>query len=75
MDGSGGAEKERILRHKFVVPAASGILGPRLELVNKPSCDCIGVSSLAVSRIRDLGHNKLTIKETKIGRVQPLPNL
>ena len=32
-------------------------LGPRVELVNKPSCDCIGVGSLAVSGIRDLGHN------------------
>ena len=39
----------------------SGVLGPRLELVNKPSCDCIGVGSLAVSRIRDLGHNKYII--------------
>ena len=36
----------------------SGALGPKLELVNKPSCDCIGVGSLAVSRIRNLGHNK-----------------
>ncbi|CAD7685965.1 unnamed protein product [Nyctereutes procyonoides] len=30
---------------------------PRLELVNKPLCDCISVGSLAVSWIRDLGHN------------------
>ncbi|CAD7679612.1 unnamed protein product [Nyctereutes procyonoides] len=35
----------------------SGILGPKLELVNKPLCVCIGVSSLVVSRIHDLGHN------------------
>ena len=35
----------------------SGILGPKLELVNKPSCVCISVGSLVVSRIRNLGHN------------------
>ena len=35
----------------------SGILGPKLELVNKPSCTCIGVGSLVVSQIRNLGHN------------------
>ena len=32
-------------------------LGPGLELVNKPSCVCIGVGSSVVSRIRNLGHN------------------
>ncbi|CAD7683223.1 unnamed protein product [Nyctereutes procyonoides] len=37
--------------------AVSGILGPKLELVNNPSCVCIGVGSLVVSRIRNLGHN------------------
>ena len=36
----------------------SGALGPRLKLVNKPSCVCIGVGSSVVSRIRDLGHNR-----------------
>ena len=36
-----------------------GILGPKLELVNKTSCVCIGVGSSVVSRIRDLGHNVL----------------
>ena len=35
----------------------SGVLGPKLELVNKPSCVCIGVDSLLVSWIRNLGHN------------------
>ena len=34
----------------------SGILGPKLELVKKPSCVCIGVGSSVVSRIRNLGH-------------------
>ena len=33
------------------------ILGPTLELVNKPLCTCIGVGSLVVSQIRNLGHN------------------
>ena len=37
--------------------AVSGILGPKLELANKPSCACNGVGSSVVSRIRDLGHN------------------
>ena len=37
--------------------AVSGALGPKLELVNKPSCVCIGVGSSVVSRIRNLGHN------------------
>ena len=37
----------------------SGILGPRLELVNKPSCTCIGVGSLVVFRILNLGHNRI----------------
>uniref|UniRef100_A0A8C0JK85 Monoacylglycerol lipase ABHD12 n=1 Tax=Canis lupus dingo TaxID=286419 RepID=A0A8C0JK85_CANLU len=48
--------------YQFIGPspcsAVSGVLGPKLELVNKPSCVCIGVGSLVVSRIRDLGHNK-----------------
>ena len=35
----------------------SGILGPKLELVNKPSCVCISVGSLVVSQIRNLEHN------------------
>ena len=39
--------------------AVSGILGPKLELVNKPSCVCVGVGSLVVSRIRYLGHNNV----------------
>ena len=38
----------------------SGILGPKLELVNKPSCVCIGVGSLVVSQIRNLGHNRMS---------------
>ncbi|CAD7668002.1 unnamed protein product [Nyctereutes procyonoides] len=37
--------------------AVSGTLGPKHKLVNKTSCVCIGVGSLVVSRIRDLGHN------------------
>ena len=37
--------------------AALGILGPKLELVIKPLCDYIGVGSLVVSRIRNLGDN------------------
>ncbi|CAD7673699.1 unnamed protein product [Nyctereutes procyonoides] len=37
--------------------AVTGILGPKLELANKPSCACIGVSSLVVSQIRNLEHN------------------
>ena len=37
--------------------AVSGILGPKLELVKKPSCVCIGVGSWGLSRICYLGHN------------------
>ncbi|CAD7675109.1 unnamed protein product [Nyctereutes procyonoides] len=37
--------------------AVSGALGPKPELVNKPSCVCIGVGSSVLSRIRNLGHN------------------
>ena len=35
----------------------SGILRPTLQLVNKPSCVCISVGFLVVSRIHNLGHN------------------
>ena len=44
----------------------SGALGPRLQLVNQPSCVCIGVGSSVVSRIRDLGHNKFRSNQAKI---------
>ena len=37
--------------------AVSGTLGPKLELVKKPSCVCIGVGSWGLSRICYLGHN------------------
>ena len=33
-----------------------GILGPKLDLINKPSCVCIGVGSSVVSQICNLGH-------------------
>ena len=39
--------------------ALSGILGHKLELVNKPSCVCFGVGFSMVFRIRNLGHNSL----------------
>ena len=45
------------LRGPSPCSTVSGILGPKLELANKPSCACIGVGSLVVSRIRNLGHN------------------
>ena len=34
-----------------------GVLGHKLEFGNQPLCVCIGVSSLVVSRIHNLGHN------------------
>ena len=34
-----------------------GILGYKLELINKPSCVCISVGFSVVSGIRNLGHN------------------
>ena len=37
--------------------AVSGALGPKLQLVEKPSGVCISVSSSVVSQIRSLGHN------------------
>ena len=39
--------------------AMSGILGHKIELVNNPSCVCIGIGFLVVSLIRNLGHNSL----------------
>ena len=35
----------------------SGALEPKLQLVKKPLGVCIGVDSLVVSQIRNLGHN------------------
>ena len=37
--------------------AVSGVLGRRLEFGNQPLWVCISVSSVVVSRIRNLGHN------------------
>ena len=34
-----------------------GVLGCKLEFGNQPLCVCIGVTSLVVSWIRNLGHN------------------
>ena len=34
-----------------------GVLGRKLEFGNQPLCVCIGVSSLVVSWIHNLGHN------------------
>ena len=39
--------------------AVSGILGHKIELVNNPSCVCIGIGFLVVSHIRNLGYNSL----------------
>ena len=47
----------------------SGILGPKLELVNKPSCVCIGVGSLVVSRIRHNIHEMLDRKLSDLAKV------
>ena len=39
--------------------AVSGILGQKIELVNSPSCVCIGIGFSVVSQIHNLGHNSL----------------
>ena len=35
----------------------SGVLERKLEFGNQPSCVCIGMNSVVVSQIRNLGHN------------------
>ena len=45
--------------------AVWSILGPQLELVNKPSCTCMGVGSSVVSRIHNLGHNTMSYDDPR----------
>ena len=48
-----------------------GVLGRKLEFGNQPLCVCIGVSSLVVSRIRNLGHNTPMSPPTLVEPLSP----
>ena len=50
-----------------------GVLGRKLEFGNQPLCVCIGVSSLVVSRIRNLGHNTPMSPTTLAEPLSPPP--